>query len=355
MMRISLISNPPYNMKWDIPPFAANQNRFNKCELPPESNANFAFILTALEKVSSKAVFLLPCSVLNGGLKQEQEIRKYLIEKNLIEAVITCPNNMFESTGIATCIIVFNKYKKTQQVEFVDMRNTYDEEEREQRGQYGNKSHTNRVYKKKIVIFNDEQIEKAINAVKNHVTEKGFAISAGLENIKENKYNISPGRYIEIDMEPQQHREYKDIIKDLNHIIEEKNGLKVTMNGSLAKSVGLYDVFESFKQSEEINKTINEMLGFTGEKIIEEKFVAISKKKGEFKFENKHKDKVSTILMSILQMWRQHIMYLNTEENRYLAELRDALIPDLMTGKKDIEQKEEGREEDGKTKTSGKR
>lgn len=57
MMRISLISNPPYNMKWDIPPFAANQNRFNKCELPPESNANFAFILTALEKVSSKAVF----------------------------------------------------------------------------------------------------------------------------------------------------------------------------------------------------------------------------------------------------------------------------------------------------------
>lgn len=148
MMRISLISNPPYNMKWDILPFAANQNRFNKCELPPESNANFAFILTALEKVSSKAVFLLPCSVLNGGLKQEQEIRKYLIEKNLIEAVITCPNNMFESTGIATCIIVFNKYKKTQQVEFVDMRNTYDEEEREQRGQYGNKSHTNMLQKK---------------------------------------------------------------------------------------------------------------------------------------------------------------------------------------------------------------
>lgn len=142
---------------------------------------------------------------------------------------------MFESTGIATCIIVFNKYKKTQQVEFVDMRNTYDEEEREQRGQYGNKSHTNRVYKKKIAIFNDEQIEKAINAVKNHVTEKGFAISAGLENIKENKYNISPGRYIEIDMEPQQHREYKDIIKDLNHIIEEKKRIKSNDEWKLSK------------------------------------------------------------------------------------------------------------------------
>lgn len=134
MMRTSLISNPPYNMKWDIPPFAQIQTRFNECELPPESNANFAFVLTALEKIDSKAVFLLPCGVLNSGLKQEQEIRKYLIEKNLIEAVITCPNNMFESTDIATCIIVFDKHKKTRQVEFVDMRNMHDEEEREQRG-----------------------------------------------------------------------------------------------------------------------------------------------------------------------------------------------------------------------------
>ena len=59
----------------------------------------------------------------------------------------------------------------------------------------------------------------------------------------------------------------------------------------------------------------------------------MSKKAGELKFENGSKDKVSTILMSILQMWKQHIMYLNNEENRYLIELRDALLPDLMSGK----------------------
>ena len=37
-----------------------------------------------------------------------------------------------------------------------------------------------------------------------------------------------------------------------------------------------------------------------------------------------------------LQMWKQHIMYLNNEENRYLVELRDALLPDLMSGKIDL-------------------
>lgn len=175
-MKTSLISNPPYNMKWDIPPFAQIQPRFSECELPPENNANFAFILTALEKVDSKAVFLLPCSVLNGGLKQEQEIRKYLIEKNLIEAIITCPDGMFESTNIATCIILFDKNKTTSQVEFVDMRNTYDLEEREQRGQYGNTSHTNRVYKKKLKTFSNEQIEQALNAINNRITKKDLLL-----------------------------------------------------------------------------------------------------------------------------------------------------------------------------------
>lgn len=78
---------------------------------------------------------------------------------------------------------------------------------------------------------------------------------------------------------------------------------------------------------------MSENLSFTGKKIKKENFITLSKNKNEFKFENMSKEKLSTILMSILQMWKQHIMYLNEEENRYLIELRDALLPDLMSGK----------------------
>ena len=53
---------------------------------------------------------------------------------------------------------------------------------------------------------------------------------------------------------------------------------------------------------------------------------------------NNSKDKLSTIFLSILQMYKQHIIYLNDEENRYLAELRDALLPDLMSGKLSIDE-----------------
>ena len=43
----------------------------------------------------------------------------------------------------------------------------------------------------------------------------------------------------------------------------------------------------------------------------------------------------------ILSNWKQHIYYLNNEENRYLMELRDAMLPDLMSGKIDLEEGDE--------------
>ena len=61
-----------------------------------------------------------------------------------------------------------------------------------------------------------------------------------------------------------------------------------------------------------------------------------SKKKNEIRFENNSKDILSSILVLILNSWKQHVFYLNQEENRYLAELRDALLPELMSGKIEV-------------------
>lgn len=332
-MSIALLSNPPYNMKWSMPPFAQLQGRFCECELPPESNANYAFILTALSWIDDKAVFLLPCGVLTTDNKQEKAIRKFLVKKNLIEAVIACPDKMFESTSIPTCIVVFNKNKQTTHVSFIDMRQTYETEQREQNGQYGGASHENRTYKKDVKVFSEEQMQKAIKSIYDQTQIPGFSKTVSVQTIEENDFILTPGRYIELEQKEFEHRKYSDIIADINRVIDEKNGVKLTMNETLAKTLGLSDIFMMFKQSEELNASMNEAIAFTGEKIKKENFISMSKKAGEFKFENGWKDDVSTILISILQMWKQHIMYLNGAENRYLAELRDALLPDLMSGK----------------------
>ncbi len=332
----SLISNPPFNMKWSIPPFASMWKPYCECELPPESNANYAFVLNALCMIDNRAAMILPNGILTTDNNQETEIRKYLVNKNYIKAVILCPNKMFESTDISTCILLLDKNKQTTNIVFVDMRKTCSTEIREQNGQYGGASHERRTYKKELNIFTDEQMQKAVDAIEDQSNIPEFSKSVSMQTVKENGCNLMPSRYIDFNAQADVHREYSDIIKDLNRIIGEKNSLKITVNESLAKALGLYDAFMMFKESEKTDEQMNQMLKFTGQKIEKENFISISKNAGELKFENKSKDGVSTILMSILSMWKQHIMYLNNQENVYLAELRDALLPDLMSGKIDL-------------------
>lgn len=89
-----------------------------------------------------------------------------------------------------------------------------------------------------------------------------------------------------------------------------------------------------YKKDAEDNKEFNEILKKLGaEPIIKQNYFATSKNKNEIKFENASKEILSSVLIMILNSWKQHIYYLNQEENRYLAELRDALLPDLMCGK----------------------
>lgn len=332
----TVISNPPFNLKWEYPVFAQVQNRFNKTVLPPESNANYAFILTALEK-SDKAIFILPNAVLSTSNKQEQAIIKYIVDNNLLEAVILNPDRMFESTSISTCIMMFNKNKETAKVEMIDMNNNCEKEVRYQKGQFGGKSHTNRVYKKEVNIYNDQQINYVVNAVKEHRNEKGICKSVSKEDIKEHDYVLIPSRYIEQEIIENKTREYKDIVNDLNKVIRKKNNLKLIINDKVANSLGLKSTIDLMLESEKNNKNIIENLKFLNLDILEENFITISKRQNEIQLINNDKEDISEVLIFALQSWVQFIYYLNNEENIYLAELRDKLLPDLMNEKINLE------------------
>lgn len=334
-MTKALISNPPYNMKWEQPIFAQLQSRFSKTEVPPSSNANFAFILTALDK-SERSVFILPNAVLDGGTREEKEIRKYLVNSNYIEAVILCPDKMFESTSIATCVLILDKTKKTTTIEMIDMRKKFVEEEREQNGQFGGRSHTNRTYKKTVKTFTSEIMEEAIKAIKKRENVSEFCKKVSINEIKDNGYSLIPSKYIELKEQEFKHRSYEEIIEDINKIVSEKNACKLTINESIAKNLG-FDL-NLYKQEQDLSEFDEMIKKVSQKKIIKHDYFKSSKNKNEIKFENNSKEILSSILLMILNTWKQHIYYLNIEENRYLAELRDSLLEDLMSGKISMEQ-----------------
>lgn len=243
-----VISNPPYNIKWDAPAPLMADSRFQGKPIPPASNANFAFVLTALDhmKPGGRCAFVLPCGVFSSD--PEKEVRKHLIDTGMVERVIALPDKMFEATSIGTCIIVFSPGNKT--VKFYDCRKKAEQEQRDQNGQFGGASHENRTYHKTINVLPDDVISAVCGDCEN-VPE--FSQEISIEEVAENGYNLTPSRYIPFQDREEQHRPYADIMADINRIARERSIIKITCNETLAKAIGLYEVAELEKQSNDID------------------------------------------------------------------------------------------------------
>jgi hypothetical protein len=199
-------------------------------------------------------------------------------------------------------------------------------------------AHENRVYKKEVNIFTDEQIQELNKTVRERIEKKDFSKVVTIEDIKNNDYSLFPSKYFEIEEIEFDDlygatRSYDDILNDLNRIIKQKNCLKLTINESIAKSIGIYDVAMQMKDSQQINTEMNKTLKSIKLEIEKENYITLSKNKNEIRFENNSKEQVSEILMLIMNNWKMMMYHLNNEENRYLVELRDKLLPDLMSGK----------------------
>lgn len=96
-----IISNPPYSQNW------SPVSLIDELKAPPKSKADYAFIIRGLENLSDDGVMVmvLPHGVLFRG-NAEGEIRKWLLEKGYIEAVIGLPDSMFQNTGIPVCLVI---------------------------------------------------------------------------------------------------------------------------------------------------------------------------------------------------------------------------------------------------------
>ena len=321
-MGISLISNPPYNMRHKLPELAGFMSRYSGWTLPPESNANYAFVLSALDQIENRAVLLLPNNVLSSGEKSEQAIRKQLVAENLLLAVITLPGSMFESTSIPTCLMVFDKHKRTRKIAMIDLSDKCVDEIRDQRGQFGGNSHTGRTYHKTVKVVPSDVMSKCLDLINSEEDETELCKWILPEQIIDS--NLTPRRYFEVKTEAG-HRPFEDIAADYNRIIAQKNAIQIRMNRTAAKRLG-YDCMDTDKPD------LTQSFAVVGQKAEKEKNISFGADDG-IMIRISTKDGIHPLILDFLNHWKQMIMYLNSEENRLLAEFRDALLPELMSGK----------------------
>ncbi|MCM3534969.1 type I restriction-modification system subunit M [Cellulosimicrobium funkei] len=105
-----LVANPPFSVKAWSNGLENEFGRFDGYGRPPEKNGDYAFLLHMLKSLKStgKGAVILPHGVLFRG-NAEATIRKSLIKKGYIKAIIGLPANLFYGTGIPACIIVLDK------------------------------------------------------------------------------------------------------------------------------------------------------------------------------------------------------------------------------------------------------
>lgn len=179
----AIVSNPPYSVNWigDSDPTLINDDRFAPAGvLAPKSKADFAFVLHALSYLSSRgraAIVCFPGIFYRGGA--EQKIRKYLVDNNFIETIISVAPNLFYGTSIAVTLLVLSKKKTENKIQFIDAS-----------GEDFFKKVTNNN------MLEDSHIEKIMKIFDSKEDVEHVAISIENSKITENDYNLSVSSYI---------------------------------------------------------------------------------------------------------------------------------------------------------------
>lgn len=180
----AIVSNPPYSVNWvgSDDPTLINDDRFAPAGvLAPKSKADFAFVLHALNYLSSKgraAIVCFPGIFYRGGA--EQKIRKYLVDNNFVETVISLPANLFFGTSIGVNILVLSKHKSENTTQFIDA--------------------TGEDFYKKVTnnnMLEDAHIEKIMQLFDSKENVEHVALTIDNAKIAENDYNLSVSSYVE--------------------------------------------------------------------------------------------------------------------------------------------------------------
>ena len=229
-----ILANPPFNdsdwggenLKEDI--------RW-KYGIPPSGNANFAWVQHFIYHLAPTGIagFVLANGSMSSNTSGEGVIRKNIIEDDLVDCMISLPPQLFYNTSIPVCLWFLVRNKKngkfkdrTGKTLFIDARNMGEMIDRRHR------------------VLTDKEINKIASTYHAYRGENGeyknipgFCKEAILEDIKENDYILTPGRYVgfeevEEDFEVFEEK-MKKLTKELSESFEESKKLEEEIRKNL--------------------------------------------------------------------------------------------------------------------------
>lgn len=189
LMRFDVVvANPPFSLdKWGAENAGEDPYKRFWRGIPPKSKGDYAFITHMVEiakRQSGRVAVIVPHGVLfRGG--SEGEIRKRLIEDNLLDAVIGLPSNLFTTTGIPVAILVFDRSReqggsqeKRKDVLFIDASREYTSAKTQN-------------------VLEEAHIAKIVDTYRKRKEIEKYSHKASPKEIADNDFNLNIPRYVD--------------------------------------------------------------------------------------------------------------------------------------------------------------
>ncbi len=195
-----VMANPPFNLKdWRASDELVHDPRWSGYETPPTGNANYAWILHMVSKLSEhgEAGFVLANGSMSTNTSGEGKIRQKLVENDMVDCMIALPGQLFYTTQIPVCLWFLTKNKKADtergyrnrqgETLFIDARKIGSMISRTQKELSGD---------------DIENIARTYHAWRgeakdgDYEDQPGYCKSATLEDIKKHDFVLTPGRYV---------------------------------------------------------------------------------------------------------------------------------------------------------------
>jgi type I restriction enzyme M protein len=229
-----VVSNPPFNdSEWGRDRVKPNDPRF-KYGLPPENNANFVWIQHFIYHLApnGKAGFVMANGALSAG-GQEGEIRKNIIEDDLIYGIITTPPKMFFTVPLSASLWFLRKSKPEHmkgKILFIYAKKMFKPISRKQN--VFTEEHISKIVEKFRMFENGEPEEK--------INEIGFSKIATIEEVAKNGYVLTPGRYVGIKLDEEDvpfDVKMNEYLKEMTDLLNKENELNEKIK-DVFKSLG---------------------------------------------------------------------------------------------------------------------
>ncbi|MCC6701920.1 MAG: SAM-dependent DNA methyltransferase [Fluviicola sp.] len=212
-----IIANPPFNVS-DWSGELLNDDARWQYGTPPTGNANFGWVQHFLYHLApnGKAGFVLSNGSLSSNTGGEGDIRRKIVEADLVECIVMLPKALFFNTGIPACLWFLhrNKQKRNGEVLFIDA------------------SELGMMIDRKNRIFEDKDVKLVADTYHNWLSStssdakyediKGFCKSASLAEIEKHKFVLTPGRYVGIEDEEDDGIPFEEKIEKLTSTLRDQ-------------------------------------------------------------------------------------------------------------------------------------